>query len=131
LIVIIALGESLVALGLSASEEPQTFTVVTASLMGVALVSCLWWIYFDVVSQAAELALRRTTGAARNAMARDAYSYLHFFMILGVVLVALGLKKALLDVDGPLKVVASVGEGNPNRSSVWEGFRCAQTLPYD
>jgi low temperature requirement protein LtrA len=109
LIIIIALGESLVALGLSASKEPETFMVVTASLMGVALVSCLWWIYFDVVSHAAELALRRTTGAARNALARDAYSYLHFFMVLGVVLVALGLKKALLDIDGPLKAVASVG----------------------
>ncbi len=109
LIIIIALGESLVALGLSASEEPQTFTVVTASLMGVALVSCLWWIYFDVVSHAAEAALRRATGEARNALARDAYSYVHFLMVLGVVLVALGLKKALLDVDGPLKVIASVG----------------------
>ncbi|HEX5018896.1 MAG TPA: low temperature requirement protein A [Actinomycetes bacterium] len=109
LIIIIALGESLVALGLSASEEQQTFTTVTASLMGLALVACLWWIYFDVVSRAAELALSRLTGAARNAMARDVYSYIHFFMVLGIVLVALGLKKALLGVDEPLYLVASVG----------------------
>ena len=109
LIIIIALGESLVALGLSAAEEPQTFTVVSASLMGLAVVVCLWWIYFDVVSQAVELALRRATGAARNALARDTYSYLHFPLVLGIVLVALGMKKALLDVTEPLYVVASVG----------------------
>ena len=109
LILIIALGESLVALGVSASEEPKTFTVVAASVIGLAIVACLWWIYFDVVSRAAELALRRVEGAARNAMARDVYSYIHFFMVLGVVLVALGLKKALLDVGGPLHLIASVG----------------------
>ena len=61
LIIIIALGESVVALGVSAAEEPQTFTVITASLMGLALVACLWWIYFDVVAHAAELALVRYT----------------------------------------------------------------------
>lgn len=109
LIIIIALGESLVALGLSASEEQQTFTVVTASLMGLALVACLWWIYFDVVSRVAEMVLARLEGSERNAVARDVYSYIHFFMILGIVLVALGLKKSLLGVDKPLAVVASVG----------------------
>lgn len=109
LIIIIALGESTVALGLSASEEPKTFTVVCASLMGLALVACLWWIYFDVASRATEQALKRAQGAARNALARDVYSYLHYFMVLGIVLVALGLKKALLHVSDPLPVVASVG----------------------
>ena len=109
LIIIIALGESLVSLGLSASEEPKTFTVVLASVMGLALVACLWWIYFDVVSRAAELALRRATGAARNALARDCYSYIHFPMVLGVVFVALGLKIGVLGVEQPLDVIASVG----------------------
>ncbi|MFL6178240.1 MAG: low temperature requirement protein A [Actinomycetes bacterium] len=109
LIIIIALGESLVAVGVSASEQPKTFTVVGASVLGLTVVACLWWIYFDVVSRAAELALRRVEGAARNAMARDVYSYIHFFMVLGVVLVALGLKMALLDVRQPLAVIASLG----------------------
>jgi low temperature requirement protein LtrA len=110
LIIIIALGESLVALGLSAREEFRfaPFTVVCASLMGLALVACLWWIYFDLVSRAAEIALRRATGAARNAMARDVYSYLHFVMVLGVVFVALGLNRSLLNVHEPLQTLASV-----------------------
>ena len=109
LIIIIALGESLVALGLAANEEPKTFTVVGASVIGLAVVACLWWVYFDVVSRAGELALGRVSGAERNAMARDVYSYIHFLMVLGVVLLALGLKEALLDVGEPLDVIASVG----------------------
>jgi low temperature requirement protein LtrA len=41
-------------------------------------------------------------------MARDSYSYIHLFMVFGIVLVALGLKKTLLDIESPLKVVVSV-----------------------
>ncbi len=41
-------------------------------------------------------------------MARDSYSYIHLFMVFGIVLVALGLKKTLLDIEAPLKSVVSV-----------------------
>lgn len=109
LIIIIALGESVVALGLSASEEAQTFLIVAASVLGLVLVASLWWIYFDVVSRAAEIALKNATDQKRNALARDAYSYLHFFMVLGVVFLALGLKKSLLHVTDPLPAVAAFG----------------------
>ena len=83
LIIIIALGESIVALGLAASEEPQTAAVVTASVFGMVVVAALWWLYFDVVALAAEKRLGMATGAERNAIARDSYSYLHALMILG------------------------------------------------
>ncbi|MEO8106153.1 MAG: low temperature requirement protein A [Actinomycetes bacterium] len=109
LIIIIALGESLVALGLSASEEPQTFLIIATAVAGFAIVAALWWIYFDVVAIAAERRLSSLTGAARNALARDAYSYIHVFMILGIVFLALGLKKSLLHVDEPLKVIPAFG----------------------
>jgi low temperature requirement protein LtrA len=105
LIVIIALGESIVALGLTASEEPQTAAVVSASIVGMAVVAALWWLYFDVVALAAEKRLATATGAERNAIARDSYSYLHVLMILGIVFLALGLKKCLLDVGEPLKLI--------------------------
>jgi low temperature requirement protein LtrA len=107
LIVIIALGESIVALGLTASEEPQTAAVVSASIVGMAVVAALWWLYFDVVALAAEKRLATATGAERNAIARDSYSYLHVLMILGIVFLALGLKKCLLDVGEPLKLIPS------------------------
>ncbi len=108
LIIIIALGESIVALGLAASDEKHTAAVVTASVFGMVVVASLWWLYFDVAALAAERRLSQLTGAARNALARDSYSYLHALMILGIVFLALGLKKSLLELGEPLKVIPSV-----------------------
>jgi low temperature requirement protein LtrA len=108
LIIIIALGESIVALGLAASDEKHTAAVVTASVIGMVVVSALWWLYFDVAALAAERRLSELTGAARNALARDSYSYLHALMILGIVFLALGLKKSLLELGEPLKFIPSV-----------------------
>jgi low temperature requirement protein LtrA len=66
----------------------------------------MWWAYFDVVAVVAGRRLARAKpGRERNEMARDSYSYLHFVMIAGIVLVALGLKKTIGDVDHPLKEV--------------------------
>ena len=81
---------------------------MAAIALGVAVICGLWWLYFDIVSLAAERMLESVTGAARAAMARDSYSYIHFFMVWGIVLVALGLKKTLLDVDAPLKTLAVI-----------------------
>ena len=108
LIVIIALGESLIALGVSAAGETLTAGVVTAAALGVVVVSAMWWLYFDVVAVAAERKLASLTGRAQAAMARDSYSYIHLFMVFGIVLVALGLKKTLLDIEAPLKSVVAV-----------------------
>lgn len=108
LIIIIALGESLVALGIGATGADFTPGIVAAIALGVAVICGLWWLYFDIVSLAAERMLESVTGAARAAMARDSYSYIHFFMVWGIVLVALGLKKTLLDVDAPLKTLAVI-----------------------
>ena len=107
LIIIIALGESIVALGLATYDEPHTASVVTASVLGVVVVAALWWLFFDVVALAAERRLTQATGAERNALARDSYSYLHALMILGIVFLALGLKKSLLDLGDPLKLIPS------------------------
>lgn len=95
LVVIIALGESLVATGIGASGLPLTWDVVVAGLLALTVVVCLWWLYFDIVALVAERRLAAAEGAERVAIARDSYTYLHFPMIVGVVFLALGLKKAL------------------------------------
>jgi len=105
LIVIIALGESIVALGAGASETDLTTLVVTAAILGIVVSATQWWIYFDVVAIVAERHLHQLTGAARNAVARDSYSYIHLLMIVGIVFVALGVKKTLGHVEEPLKDV--------------------------
>jgi low temperature requirement protein LtrA len=95
LILIVALGESIVAIGVGVSREPISWPVIAASVLGLTLSGCLWWAYFDVVAIVAERALRRAEGEARARLARDAYSYVHLPMIAGVILSALGLKKVL------------------------------------
>jgi low temperature requirement protein LtrA len=108
LIVIIALGESLVSIGLGAAEEPIGWPVVTGVTLGVLIAAGMWWLYFDVVARVAERQLAAVTGAARNAMARDSYTYLHLPMVVGIVFLALGLKKSLAEPDEPLKVLLGV-----------------------
>lgn len=108
LIIIIALGESLIALGLSASGEQLTGGVITAASLGVVVIAAMWWLYFDMVAVVAEQRLASLTGQAQARMARDSYTYLHLPMVAGIVLVALGLKKTLIDIDSPLKLIVSV-----------------------
>jgi low temperature requirement protein LtrA len=105
LVVIIALGESIVAIGVGAAGIPLGAGVVAAAVLGLVASAGLWWAYFDVVALVAERKLRELTGGARNRMARDSYSYLHLPMVAGIVLIALGAKKTLADVHDPLEGV--------------------------
>jgi low temperature requirement protein LtrA len=79
---------------------------VIAACLGIAVAAAMWWLYFDVVALVAERRLSNAApGRERNTIARDSFSYLHFPMVAGIVLAALGLKKTLEHVDEPLKVV--------------------------
>jgi low temperature requirement protein LtrA len=105
LIVIIALGESIVAIGIGAHGQ-LTYGVAAAAVLGMALVAGMWWVYFDVVALVSSRRLvEAESGYVQNAMARDSYSYLHYPMVAGIVLVALGLKTTIGDVGGPLEAV--------------------------
>ena len=107
LIVIIALGESIVAIGTGLGGELDSGTV-GAALLGLVLAFALWWAYFDVVAIVAERRFRDAKGMEQLRIARDSYSYLHLPMIAGIVLIALGLKKTLAHVDEPLDTVPAV-----------------------
>jgi low temperature requirement protein LtrA len=107
LIVIIALGESIVAIGVGTEALAGIDAgVVAAAVLGTAVAAALWWLYFDVVALVAERRLTKAAaGRERNEIARDSYSYLHFPMVAGIVLLALGLKKTLEHVEDPLATV--------------------------
>src|SRR5205809_2477424 len=109
LIVIIALGESIVAIGVGAASLPLDAGVMAAALLGITVAACLWWSYFDWVVFVAQATLAEATGARRAALARDAYSYLHLPMVGGIVLFAFGLKTTLADVGGSLRTVPALG----------------------
>jgi low temperature requirement protein LtrA len=99
LIVIVALGESIVAIGVGIAAVPISWPIIVGAVLGLAVAGCIWWAYFDVVSIVAERVLRRLQGEERARLARDAYSYLHLPMITGIVLVALGIEQVLHHVD--------------------------------
>ncbi len=107
LIVIIALGESIVAIGTGIHGDLDA-GVLTAATLGLIVSCALWWAYFDVVAVVAERRFRAMPAELRVRIARDSYSYLHLPMIAGIVLVALGFKKTLLHVDEPLHTVPAV-----------------------
>jgi low temperature requirement protein LtrA len=91
--VIIALGESIIAVGVGVTDLPLTVPIIGAALLGLAASVALWWLYFDVVAPVAERVLRSKEGVERVKLARDSYTYLHFPMVAGVIYLALGLKK--------------------------------------
>jgi low temperature requirement protein LtrA len=103
LFIILALGESVVAIGVGAAAQPISTPLLVAAILGVAAAIGLWWLYFDMVSLAAEHRLEEAHGQARAKLAVEAYTYGHFPLVAGILLAALG-------VEG---VVAHAGEGKP------------------
>jgi len=99
LIVIVALGESIVAIGIGIAGQPVSWLIVGTALGGLLIACCLWWMYFTVVAERVEAALARAQGRERAALARDSYTFLHLPMVAGIVLLALGLKKAMTYVS--------------------------------
>jgi low temperature requirement protein LtrA len=99
LIIIVALGESIVAIGVGVAQEPISWAIVVASVLGLLLASALWWAYFDVSALLGEHALATEPVETRARLARNAYSFAHMPLVLGIVLVAFGLKEVLLYVS--------------------------------
>ncbi|MEV0155000.1 low temperature requirement protein A [Micromonospora sp. NPDC050686] len=105
LMVLIALGESIISLGLGAkffTDLPLTGPVSLAAVFGIAVAAMLWWAYFDTFSYGVEQALHRARDPeARRRLARNAYTYLHLPMIAGIMFFALGLKDLLAEAAEP------------------------------
>ena len=80
---------------------PVTAAVLLAALLGLGVSVALWWVYFDVVALVAERVLARLEGEPRSRLARDSFTYLHFPMLVGIVYLALGMKKVLTYVADP------------------------------
>ena len=107
LIVLIALGESIIAIGVGAGFELEAGVIVGATL-GIVVVSALWWLYFDVAAIFVRRRLMEARGLELHRLALHSYSYLHLPMIAGIVLFALGLKTTLDDVGEALDTVPAV-----------------------
>jgi low temperature requirement protein LtrA len=102
LFVIIALGESVVAVGLSATTLPRDATFFAAVGIAFALACTLWWSYFDFPALAAARALTRARPERRGPLARDLFTFFHFPNVLGIIYVAVAAKKAVAHPSEPL-----------------------------
>lgn len=104
-VVIIALGESVVALGAESTHTDVTAGLVVGALLGIVTAAALWWAYFDVVALVGERSLRALPPDQQARLARDSYTYLHLPMVLGIVFFANGVRQTLADVDAHLSAV--------------------------
>ncbi|MDH6466005.1 low temperature requirement protein LtrA [Micromonospora sp. A200] len=103
LILIIALGESVISVGVGSNllGQPPTWPAVAAAALGIFFTAALWWAHYDVIGPAARIALHVAEGRERVAMARDAYAYLYLPMIAGIILFALGAEGIVHEIADP------------------------------
>src|SRR6185436_3041706 len=108
LIVIIALGESIVAIGVGAGDEPLDLAIAVAAVLALVTSAAMWWAYFDVVAPVSQRRLAELRGVARNTLGRDSFAYLHLPLIAGIELFALGVEEVVGHVDEELPIEAAV-----------------------
>ncbi len=129
LIVIIALGESLIVAGSALTSDVTLSAMVTGSI--AVLVTCLlWWTYFGWVREVLEERLISQTGRGRARLARDAYTLWHFPLVSGIVALAVGFEASFQPDDYTLTQIAvSVGAGltlflTSTAGALWRAMGC-------
>ncbi len=111
LIVIIALGESIVAIGLAAEGLTENWTYAFAVGVSFAGAAVAWWAYFDFFQIAAEHTLGHANEHERGPLARDIYTFLHYPIVLGIVFFAVAAKKTVSSPTEPLAAGGRVALG--------------------
>jgi low temperature requirement protein LtrA len=104
LVILIVLGESIIAIGVGAGLELVPKVLFGAAL-GIVVISALWWLYFDVAAIFQRMRLSQATGVEQARLALNSFSYLHLPMVAGIVLFAFGLEDALHHIDEELATV--------------------------
>jgi low temperature requirement protein LtrA len=99
---LVAFGESVVAIGIGAAGLPLHSGVIAAAVLGLALVACLWWAYFAGDTERAEHALRTAAPDRRPWLAFEGFFYAHVPMLLGVISIAAGVSSAIGHAGEPL-----------------------------
>ncbi len=107
LVLIIALGEAFIAIGIGATGIGIGLGEVVAAILGLLVATSFWLAYFDFFSIRGEQILRDRQGVERVALARDAYTYAHFPMIVGIVLFAFAMKTIVAHVGEELDSVVA------------------------
>ncbi|MGK5740355.1 low temperature requirement protein A [Micromonospora sp. URMC 103] len=109
LIILIALGQAVISTGMAAAGSPSSGSALLGVALGALLLSTLWWTYVGTDVVVGQCFAELTTPWQRGALARDAYTYLHLFLVVGLALVAFGLRTALAP-PGQLRPGAPSGQ---------------------
>ena len=108
LILLIALGESVVAVGIGLTQIGLPTGRVITALLGLALTAGLWWLYFSGDDLRAEVALESAPEAERPRMALNAFGYVFLMTLGGIVLLAAGVKLAVVHYQEPATTAAAL-----------------------
>jgi low temperature requirement protein LtrA len=111
LFVIIALGESIVAIGVAVEELDRDLTFAVAVAIAFAGAATLWWSYFDYAALAAERGLHRAPPHLRGPFARDVFSIFHYPIVLGITFFAVAANKTLAHPSEPLSAAGRAALG--------------------
>jgi low temperature requirement protein LtrA len=109
LILIIAIGESLIAIGLGARDTALGTGVIVAAVLGLVVATSFWLAYFDFFPIRALQLLTERRGAQRIALARDVYTYLHLPMVAGIVFFGFAMKETLAHAGDTLETIPALG----------------------
>jgi low temperature requirement protein LtrA len=125
LILIIALGESVISVGVGSNllGQPPTAAAVAAAVLGIVFTAALWWAHYDLIGPAARIALHAAKDGPRVAMARDAYAYFYLPMIAGIILFALGAEQIVHQIAAPGVDIAAPAKG-PGEPLLFGGVAC-------
>ena len=133
LVVMVALGESVVAVGIGASNIAISWQVMAVATLGLTLSAELWWVYFGGDDVEAEQALRRMTPTRRQFFETNvAYYWAHLVMLLGIICIAAGLERAIGHAFDSLSLARALelGGGTTLYLSGHACFRRVLKLPF-
>ena len=135
LILIIALGEGIIAVGLALEGVKIDASLALLLAVGLAGVGAMWWAYFDRLQEVMETALRDADAHETGRVARDVYSLLHYPMITGIVFFAVALEEAFLHPDDPMEDVVAllfvIAIGMYLLAQAVAAWRCWRTYLYE
>ena len=108
LILIIAVGESLSAIGFAARGTHLSFEVVTTAVLGLIVAASFWLAYFDFASSGIRSLLAERRGERRTALAREAYTYGHLPMVVGILLFAYAMRTMVTHPTSDLSTIPAI-----------------------
>jgi low temperature requirement protein LtrA len=135
LLVIVALGETVIAIGVGLSGADVSLSLGLTLVAGFAAVAALWWSYFDWMANAVEAHLRSLSGIPQGMFARDAYTLVHLPLISGIVLFSVALEEITAHPGDSLEAygrwVLAAGIGLVLFGFVAVAYRFARRFPLE